>query len=294
MKAAEPYLDEDSLRFVPDKNGPGGILRINPIHDAGSLEEIWELDGIPESLMALRDEILDGDLRPLYLAHLAIGLDMNHHRDETTEGPVPAGLNKITVAQSALAEFVGVDDALIAAAAKASPPLPQRGDKGNKLAEWLHGQPVATKDRWLTEWLSDPEADVRSEILARFRKSRGIAAWPTAVANRTIAQLESIADDIANESKRKAAEKAARERAKRLATMAADPTKTLRETEKLVAERNSRSYRKAAELLADLREALSGTDQAGLAESQAVKLKRANPTLKLLTGELRRHGFVPK
>jgi hypothetical protein len=49
-----------------------------------------------------------------------------------------------------------------------------------------------------------------------------------------------------------------------------------------------------AQLLADLREALSASGQSNLAEAQAKELKAANPKRRLLTSELRRHGFVPK
>ena len=52
--------------------------------------------------------------------------------------------------------------------------------------------------------------------------------------------------------------------------------------------------RSIATLLKDLREALAGTKQAHLAEQQAQKLKKENPTLNLLTSELRRAGFVAK
>ena len=47
-------------------------------------------------------------------------------------------------------------------------------------------------------------------------------------------------------------------------------------------------------LLADLREALAATDQASLPDQQARKLKEDYPTLKLLTGELRKQGFLKK
>jgi hypothetical protein len=49
-----------------------------------------------------------------------------------------------------------------------------------------------------------------------------------------------------------------------------------------------------ANLLADLREALSTSSQSNLTEEQAKKRKAANPKLRLLTSELRRHAFVPK
>ena len=76
--------------------------------------------------------------------------------------------------------------------------------------------------------------------------------------------------------------------------MAADPAPTLRETERLVKLRSRDSYIEIATLLKDLREALAGTKQSGLAEQQARKLKKENPTLKLLISELRRAGFVAK
>ncbi len=76
--------------------------------------------------------------------------------------------------------------------------------------------------------------------------------------------------------------------------MAADPVPTLLETERLVKVRSRDSYVEIATLLKDLREALAGTKQSGLAEQQAQKLKKENPTLNLLTSELRRAGLVTK
>lgn len=47
----------------------------------------------------------------------------------------------------------------------------------------------------------------------------------------------------------------------RLKKMAADPTPYLRKTEKLAAERTTDAYKEASELLAELREALAGSNQ---------------------------------
>jgi hypothetical protein len=76
--------------------------------------------------------------------------------------------------------------------------------------------------------------------------------------------------------------------------MAADPARTLRETEKLVTQCSSEAYRQIATLLAELREALAGSDHSGLADQQAKKLKKEFPTRRLLTSELRRKGLLPK
>src|SRR4051794_809590 len=41
-EAARPYLDEESLQFLKDKQGPGGTLCIDPYHEPGELEDIWD------------------------------------------------------------------------------------------------------------------------------------------------------------------------------------------------------------------------------------------------------------
>jgi hypothetical protein len=293
-QALKPYIEKDSLRFLKDKRGPGGILSIEPFHEAGDLDELWEIDAILDRLVPLRAEILDGDLRPLYVAHLAVACDGEHDPEETREAPVPAGLGALSDAQRALAELYGLGDELIAAAARESPPIPARVDPATHYTEWLRAQKERTKNEWLSALMADPRSAVRAEILARYRTDRSMPTWPTARPNRTIAQLHAAAAEIARKAQRKAAANAARQRAKRLSAMAADPAGTLRETERLVAERTTDAYRRVGELLADLREALSGSGRSSLAEAHAQKLKAANPTLRLLTSELRRQGFVPK
>jgi len=293
-EAARPYLQEDSLQFLKDKKGPGGILRIEPYHEPGELEDLWEIGDLLDQLIPLRAEILDGDLRPLYLAHLAIATDGNHSPEETKEAPVPAGLNKLTNAQQALAELYELSDSLIAAAARNAPQIIGTNDPAKLHLEWLERQPPATKDRWLAELLADAHSTVRREMLAEFQKSTRSPSWPTIRLDRTIEELEKAAEEIHQKASQRANETAARQRAKKLAEMKEDPAPTLQETEKLVAQRGEDSYRQAAKLLADLREALVGTPQAGLAEKQARKLKDTNPTLRKLTSELRKQGFVLK
>jgi hypothetical protein len=292
--AAKPYLLKDSLRFLKDKQGPGGTLVLEPYIELDDSDDLWNLASLLDRLAPLWNEIQDGDLRPLYLAHLAVASDDNHEPEETHEAPVPAGLSQLTKAQSALTELYDLSDVLIAAAAKVSPPLPSGSDSQSQQVQWLEAQPEERKNAWLAQLLADPNSAVRGEILAEFRQGTGAATWPTAPAHRTIAQLQEAAEEIQQEKKRKAAAQAARKREKLLADMKADPAKYLRETEQLVTQRSGDSYRKIAKTLADLRQALAGTNQASLAEQQAQKLKKENPTLRLLVSELRRQGFLPK
>jgi hypothetical protein len=292
--AAEPYFEEDSLSFLKDKSGRGGILCIEPFYEPDDLEELWDLGHFLDRLRPLRAEILDGDLRPLYLAYLGVVCDGNHDPEEEKDAPVPAGLEQLTDAQRALAELYGISEALLAAAAQDAPALPKREDAENQYEAWLRRQPEATRNAWLAQLMGDPGAAVRREILAEFQKSQGAASWPTIRVDRTIAELEAAAEEIQRQTNRQKAEKAARQRAKKLADMAADPTPTLRETEQLVQQRNLDAYDQVARLLADLRQALSGSDRSNLAEQQARKLKDKNPKLHQLTAALRRQGFLKK
>jgi hypothetical protein len=292
--AFEPYLADRLLRFLNDKQGPGGILCIEPFYEAGELDDLWEFDDILNRLVLLRAEIQDGDLRPLYLAHLAIATDGEHDPQETTEAPVPAGLEQLTDAQRALAEFCGLSDNLLAAAARHSPPMAAPDDPLNAHAEWLRRQSQNKKDAWLAELMASTEAHVRSKLLVEFHQHRAAPIWPTAVRRRTIAQLQAAAAEIEQEANRRAAEKAARQSARRRSATAADPSRILRRIEQLVKQRTRLAYGQISELLAELRSALAGSDRADLAEQQAQKLKNHNPTLRSLISELRHKGFLAK
>lgn len=293
-QAAEPYLEKDALFFEKDRQGQGGILGIDPALESGDLQELFEPNELLDRLLPLRDEIAGGDLRPLYLARLAVACDNNHHPEKVPDAPVPAGLDKLTPAQLALAKLYGLSQALMAAAAEGCPSLPRRRDPTKQYAEWLKCQPDATKTAWLGRLMADPRAAVRNEILAQFNNSQKASAWPTIQPNRTIAELVGRAEVVQADLDRKHAQGAARQRAKKLAGLAADPERAFRETEKLVKERSARSYAQAATLLADLREALAGTDRSGLADRQARKLRELHPTLNLLISAFRRHGFLKK
>ena len=294
VPGASPYFAKDGLQFLKDKQGQGGVLSISPYHEPGDQDELWNANEILDRLVRLRAEMLEGDLRPLDLRSPGHDVRCRTRPGRNKGRSSSAGLRNLTAAQRALAELFGLSDALIAAAAEGNPGRPAQQDAGKLYAGWLQSLPQATKDAWLVEWLADSHTSARSDMLEEFRKSRPTAAWPTLQRDWTIAELQTAVEDIHKDTVRKAAEKAARQCAKRLAEMAADPTPTLRETVRLVKLRSRDSYVAIATLLKELREALAGTKQAGLAEQQARKLKKENPTLKLLTSELRRAGFVAK
>jgi hypothetical protein len=112
--------DQSHLRLT----GNHAILSLSSEDESGD----WEEDeGWMSSLAPLRADLLAGDFRSLYLGWLnSIGcLELD---DDKIEPPVPLGLGELTAPLRALAEFLRIDDSLIDAAVKASPPLSAEGD----------------------------------------------------------------------------------------------------------------------------------------------------------------------
>lgn len=85
-------------------------------------------------LAPLRDELLRGDLRPLYLGWLA-GVTAGEIGDNAVEPEVPPGMSQLSAAQQALAEFLEIDLDLLAAVASSSPVIAESRDGG--IDEWL-------------------------------------------------------------------------------------------------------------------------------------------------------------
>ena len=120
---------------------------------------------------------------------------------------MPPGLSTLTGAQQALAEFLRLDDDLLAIAAQTSPPLDEIANDPSQLAAWVANQPHAEKNRLLLRVVDDHAATVRREMLRRFRDEHttNIPDPP----RRTVADLlDSAAQRRADRERREAAQRA--------------------------------------------------------------------------------------
>ena len=178
------YAVEDSLTWEPDKRGRGGILTIYPEADAGTYEDCWDVDSLLPRLVPLRAALIDGDLRPLFLAWLACSYD-----DDAEVPPVPAGLGKLTAPLTALAEFYQIPKALIREAARHSPPAPTTVDLGVAVEQWIARQGKPALQRLVGQLLSNDSGAARADILSEIRNDQPKAAWPTSPAQKTWGQL---------------------------------------------------------------------------------------------------------
>lgn len=194
------------------------------IDDAGEYWIIdWSLDesddrfdaedgrGWMGRLAPLRDELLRGDLRPLYLGWLA-GVSAGEIDDDAFEPPVPPGMSRLSAAQQALIEFLEIDPDLVAAAAG-----------GQEADEWSDDDSVEV---WIAE-LSKSEMGIVFNLLlegasqqAERRVKSAFFAWqkenggsaPAAAQPRTVAELHAFAgEEEALRMERNAQERARQE-----------------------------------------------------------------------------------
>jgi hypothetical protein len=169
------------------------VLDFTSDDELGEFDFDYDAAPLLSALVGVRAELAAGDLRPLYLAWLsAYGAwerdedEFDRDADDDLEPPVPPGLGTLTAAQRALAEFLRLDDDLVAVAAQTSAPLEATADDPDDLAAWVVGLPPAVKDRLLARVARGDAARVRMELLRRFRDTAPALSVPT---RRTVADL---------------------------------------------------------------------------------------------------------
>jgi hypothetical protein len=223
-------------------------------------DDSWdETTGELGAMVAARSELLGGDHRLLYLAWL-MGIQWDHADDEDTEPPVPAGLADLSGPLRAIADFLEIDEDLIAVAAEASPALKEEPAAG--LADWIAALPAAEKDKLLTMVAEAEGPQVRALLLRRFRAdspsqnapagSTRTAAqlWAAAGARKTVrGQAEAQARRV--EAERVAAAKAAAYN-KRLDQLATRTEGAWQEIADLIETKKPHDYDQAVSLLRDL------------------------------------------
>lgn len=249
-------------------------------------EESWDYEPQASlaSIVGVRSELAAGDHRALYLAWLAgYALwergESDYHGDEHDEDgengdglepPVPPGLRTLTAPQRALADFLRLDENLLAVAAEASLPLAKATDDPKALTAWVAKLPTAEKDRLLLRVARDQAATVHMELLRRFRDDTTAARDDRP--RRTVADLlDGAANRHAEQRRREAArrtgEKVRHETARavarehRLNELADDEEAAWTRVHAMIATRKPAEYDSAVALLTDLQTVADRADR---------------------------------
>lgn len=215
-------------------------------------------------LVAVRDELLRGDHRALYLGWLA-GVTAGEIDEDCLEPEIPPGLSRLTAAQQSLAEFIEVNPDLLVAAAAESPGLDdESGDAEGEMDQWLENIAIdearASLKLLLKGQSQQAERQLRSRFLA-WQKERAPQAEQSKK-RRSVAELWKKAE-VAKEARMKRAEEEqarikAEQRRKReayLAVLATDFDSCWSAVDKKAEQGIASAYQEVTQTLADLSEA---------------------------------------
>jgi len=252
----------------------------------------WEEGGgYMDSLIPVRAELLDGDLRCLYLGWLLCA-QSEELDDDDMEPPVPPGLAQLSEPLHEFAQYLRIEEDLIEVAAEASVALETAGPSQEALAAWIAAMPEANKNALLLEAATGDNPHFRVELLRSFKEERQPSAGHAEPSRRTVSQLLSAMESHAaererREAERKAAEKAKLEREKAAArvkyleTLAGREKQTWVQVSELIQSKQPKKYDEAVNLLVDLRDlAVQGRRQGefNLAFEQLRALHTSKPS----------------
>ena len=243
-------------------------------------EEPGEWDGWEDgsawmaSLARLRDDLLDGDWRCLYLAWL-VGIEAGSLPDKAKEPPVPPGLKALTAPLQAFVDFLNIDTELIEVAAERSGPRGATEPSASELKGWIRSLAATEKDEWLLRIARGDEPHARRSLLRRFREAapdrNALPSDDDHTPGRTVAEISAVWQQRLEAKHRRLAEEAAKERERRaqaeaqarrehLENVASCSSAVWEEASAWIAKRTPKGYDQAVKLLVDLKDAAALAD----------------------------------
>jgi len=208
-----------------------------------------EGEGWLDSLVELRDAILQGDYRLLYLAWLK-GLTLAYAVDQSAlEPPLPPGLRALTPALERFVELFDVDEDLIQVAAERSSDL--AGEvSDDDLRRAIGRLPAEERDAFLLR-LAQGEPHLSLALNRRLGTLSGAPQGDTA-ARRTVGELFATAEALRERQRRERAAQAEANRIAELKALAQREDEAWREVDTLIQQSQAKAYDEAVGLLKKL------------------------------------------
>lgn len=242
------------------------------------------------SLIPLRSDLLRGDLRCTYLGWL-LCLQNEHLDDDEPEPPVPPGLWELPAPLTAMIEFLGIDEDLVAVAATAS--LPSAGTTREQLSAYIRRLPETEKNELLVRAATETGERWKNELLRRLQQQNPSLASPlsTAVLRRNAGDLWKAAHARGEEKTRRmdaqraaeaARQKAEKEanRARYLDKLATREDAAWKQISAHIQQRQPAEYDKAVSLLTDLHNLATRKGQVEPFQYALQKLRQAHTAKK--------------
>lgn len=213
-------------------------------------------------LAPVRDELLRGDLRSLYIGWLAaVAGEMMD--DGEIEPLAISGLGSLTAAQRALAEFLEVDPDLLAGAGMGSAAAPEEEISRQEMDKWIDALPRNEVNSVLQQLLEGKGQQAERSIKNQFAAwRRGLNTDRAEASRRTVGELRQNADKASQirqeKQKRDHKRREIQRREQRetyLKKLSNDFPKAWASVRERVERRSGRGYDEACRALVDIAEA---------------------------------------
>ena len=213
-------------------------------------------------LAPVRDELMRGDLRSLYIGWLAaVAGEMMD--DDDVEPLCVSGLANLTAAQQALAEFLEVDPNLLAGAGMDSPAAQEAEVSRREMEKWIDALPRDEGNSILKQLLEGQGQQAERSIRKRFASWRhGLQTGDTGAPRRTLGELRQNAEKASlirlEKQKRDCKQREIKRREKRkayLKNLSSDFPKAWASVKEPVERGSGRGYDEACRILVDIAEA---------------------------------------
>jgi hypothetical protein len=246
----QPYLLPDTITVSTTSKHL--ILDIQIQEEEGVGGWIKGEDWMPR-LLPLRDQLLQGDLRLLYLVWLRTAPYLANYdlEDDPVEAPIPPNLDKLDKPLQAFVELVELDPDWVAAAAQAS--LRQKPVAAPPLEDWLAELPAAEKEEFLLKLVRrEPHVDL--QLIERLKDLAGVTQ-PVPQLNpghRRLSELQTIAETIGKKRHQQEQTAARKQRIKQLEALVPKAAQTWKRVTELIELKQAKPYDEATALLIDL------------------------------------------
>jgi hypothetical protein len=243
-------------------------------------------------LVPMRDELLRGDIRSLYIGWLA-AVTQEMADDDDMEPLSVERLGNLTAAQQALAEFIEVDEDLLAGAGIGNSAPQDEAAMQMEAEDWLGGFPRDEVTALLKLLLEGRGQQAERTLKNRFATwRRGLPGDRSEAPRRMVGELwksAETAEKIRLEQEKREQErrevKRRKERCAYLETLAKDFSKAWRAVQQTVERGSGLAYDEACHALADLSEAYS----------VHARLKTFRQKLnKFMAGHMRRKALIQR
>lgn len=230
------------------------ILNIE-IREEEGIQGWVEGEGWLPKLLPLRDDLLAGDLRLLYLVWLRVAPYLAEYDldEDPLEPPIPPNLNQLSQPLKTFIELVELDADLVSAAAEASPR--SKATAKPPLEDYLSALSEAERQQFLLKLVRrEPHVDL--QLINRLKELAGNhnSAPQAAPGCRRLSELEAIAATVRTQREQKERAAAKKKRIQELEALAAREPQTWERVTELIQFKQAKPYDEATALLKDLRD----------------------------------------